>query len=160
MAPIHSVFLVTEKEDSRWWPWMHRLKRIRNNVHTLSDQALAYAPGSASCRHGFCPHPQLGCAIPVVNRRSYLIIWSRPVNAKQRPGQVFRLIWARKSNNVSLALTAGCETAETRLITGYICNLRLIEHKQAKAAKVNGVRATEMPGHLFCRFRIYSWLTR
>lgn len=73
-------------------------------------------------------------------------------------GRCFSLIGARKSNNASLAL-AGCETAETRLITRYICNRRLIEHKQARAAKVNGVKAAEMPGHLFCGSRIYSSLT-
>lgn len=50
-------FSLLQREDSRWWPWMHRLKRIRNNTHTLGDQALAWAPGGASCRHGFCPPP-------------------------------------------------------------------------------------------------------
>lgn len=60
---------------------------------------------------------------------------------------------------ISLALTAGCETAETSLITRYICNLHLIEHKQARAAKVNGVKATKMSGHLFSHFRIYSSVT-
>lgn len=75
-------------------------------------------------------------------------------------GRCFSLIWARERNNVSLALTAGGETAETRLITRYICNLHLIEHKQARVAKVNGVKATEMPGRPFSRFRIHSSLTR
>lgn len=39
-----------------------------------------------------------------------------------------------------------------RLITRYICNLHLIEHRQGKPVKVNGVRAPTMPGHLFCCF--------
>lgn len=161
VAPIHSVFIITEKKDSRWWPWMHRLKRIRNNVHTFERASISLRTWQRlSQTRAFVHIPTGMCNSCTVNGRSYLIIWSRPVDAKQRPRQVFHLIRARESNNVSLALTPGWETTEMRPITRYICNLNLIEHKQAKAAKVNGVKATEMRGHLFCRFRVYSSLTR
>lgn len=55
---------------------------------------------------------------------------------------------------------AGCETTEGRLIIRYICNIHLIEtNKQATVARIYGVKASEMPGHLFHALRIYSSLT-
>lgn len=50
-------FSLLEKERTADGDLGGRLKRIRNNVHTLRDQALAYAPGSTSRRYGFCPYP-------------------------------------------------------------------------------------------------------
>lgn len=43
---------------SSWWPWVLRLKRIRNDRHSLGARALATAPGSTSHWHGFCPCPR------------------------------------------------------------------------------------------------------
>lgn len=113
-APVCSV---VQPEDSRWWPWMHRLKRIRSNTHTLGGWALASAPGAAaaaaarSC--GFCVHP---CRY-VQFLYSQLQVrfdhfWSRIVNAKQTKaaGRCWGLLSAGKCNNVSLGQTAGCLT--------------------------------------------------
>lgn len=130
-----SVFPVTEKEDSRWWPWMHRLKRIRNNTHTLGDWALAYAPGPCLLQTWLWSTSPTG----MYNSCQWKVIFDHFGLGLLMPNKdlcrCMSLIRARQSNNASVVLTAGCETAETRLITRCICNPHLTEHEQARTAK-------------------------
>lgn len=137
---------------------MRRLKRIRNNIHSFRERLHTWRQLSQTW---LLSTFLLGCAVAVRLTKGH--IWSFGLGLL-RPnkglGRCFSLIRARTSNNVSLALTARYKTTETRLKTRRICNIHLIEHKQAEAAKVSQVKATERPGHLFCRFRIHSSLTR
>lgn len=137
---------------------MHRLKRIRNNIHSFRERLHTWRQLSQTW---LLSTFLLGCAAPVRVTKGH--IWSfglgllRP---NKGPGRCWGLMRARTSDNASAALTAGYKTTQTRLKTRRICNVHLIEHKQAEAAKVNRVKAAEMPGHLLCRFRIHSSLTR